>query len=67
MSIAQIQKLGARIKIQNTGTQSFHTMAKDNSEQSNKKQTNSRAFDRQRTIPSERPPLVGDVSANFSE
>jgi hypothetical protein len=28
--------------------------------------TNSRALVRQRTIPTERPPLVGEVSANFS-
>jgi poly-D-alanine transfer protein DltD len=31
-----------------------------------KKQTNSRALVRQRTIPTKRPPLVGEVSANFS-
>jgi hypothetical protein len=30
------------------------------------KQTNSRALVRQRTIPTERPPLFGEVSANFS-
>jgi hypothetical protein len=30
------------------------------------KQTNSGASVRQRTIPTERPPLVGEVSANFS-
>jgi hypothetical protein len=30
------------------------------------RQTNSGALIRQRTIPSERPPLVGEVSANFS-
>jgi hypothetical protein len=30
------------------------------------KQTNSGAFVRQQTIPTERPPLVGEVSANFS-
>jgi hypothetical protein len=29
------------------------------------KQTNSVAFVRERTIPTERPPLVGEVSANF--
>jgi hypothetical protein len=29
------------------------------------KQTNSRALVRQRTIPTEQPPLVGEVSANF--
>jgi hypothetical protein len=28
--------------------------------------TNSGALVRQRTIPTERPPLVGEVSANFS-
>jgi hypothetical protein len=31
-----------------------------------KNKTNSRAWVRQRTIPTERPPLVGEVSANFS-
>jgi hypothetical protein len=30
------------------------------------RQINSGAIVRQRTIPTERPPLVGDVSANFS-
>jgi hypothetical protein len=30
------------------------------------KQTNSGALVRQRTIPTERPPLVGEVSANFN-
>jgi hypothetical protein len=30
------------------------------------KQTNSVALVRKRTIPTERPPLVGEVSANFS-
>jgi hypothetical protein len=38
----------------------------DSVEQSNKKQTNSVALVRKRTIPTERPPLVGEVSANFS-
>jgi hypothetical protein len=32
----------------------------------NKKKTNSGALIRQRTISTERPPLVGEVSANFS-
>jgi hypothetical protein len=31
------------------------------------KQTNSMAWVRKRTIPAERPPLVGEVSANFCE
>jgi hypothetical protein len=31
-----------------------------------KKQKNSGALVRQRTIPTERPPLFGEVSANFS-
>jgi hypothetical protein len=31
-----------------------------------KKQTNSGALVRQRTVPTERPPLVGEVSGNFS-
>jgi hypothetical protein len=32
----------------------------------NNKQTNSVALVRKRTIPTERPPLVGEVNANFS-
>jgi hypothetical protein len=35
------------------------------SEQNTIKQTNSVALVRKRTIPTERPPLVGEVSANF--
>jgi hypothetical protein len=31
----------------------------------NKKQTNLVAWVRERTIPTERPPLVGEASANF--
>jgi hypothetical protein len=34
--------------------------------QTNKTKTNSGALVRQRTILTERPPLVGEVSANFS-
>jgi hypothetical protein len=34
--------------------------------QTNKNKTNSVALVRKRTIPTERPPLVGEVSANFS-
>jgi hypothetical protein len=34
--------------------------------QQNKQQTNSVALVGKRTIPTERPPLVGEVTANFS-
>jgi hypothetical protein len=34
-------------------------------EKKTKKKLNSLALDRKRTIPTERPPLVGEVSANF--
>jgi hypothetical protein len=33
--------------------------------QTNKNKANSVALVRERTIPTERPPLVGEVSANF--
>jgi hypothetical protein len=36
-------------------------------EQQSKKQTNSMVWVRERTIPTERPPLVGEVIANFCE
>jgi hypothetical protein len=40
-------------------------MASTSSTQNNK-QTNSGALVRQQTVPTEWPPLVGEVSANFS-
>jgi hypothetical protein len=46
------------------GTRQFCAASLTNNKQTNK-QTNSVAPVRKRTIPTERPPLVGEVSANF--
>jgi hypothetical protein len=44
----------------------FNTRERLSSLQNNNKTTNSVALVRKQTIPTERPPLVGEVSANFS-
>jgi hypothetical protein len=43
----------------------FLNPADDNNNNNNNNNNNSVAFDRERTIPIERSPLVGEVSANF--
>jgi predicted P-loop ATPase len=45
---------------------SLHLLKEVNKNKQTNKQTNSMALVRKRTIPTELPPLVGEVSANFS-
>jgi hypothetical protein len=47
-------------------TEEKKSEVKRESNKQTNKQTNSVALVRRRTIPTERPPLVGEVSSNFS-